>query len=236
MDTIAEQIQRRRMHGLYLSRKCEDITQLSRDLMGLHCWFHRNVAFSAVIRGADLMNWKHALTKTWLYRGTLHGVAYDDLPLLLAPHAGDQSFEQWMLRDLLSETQLREAVDRIISLMEDGVYSRTEMRKIFADDYDPKVIDYLFSSWGGIFVSLACQGKVAFRNMASRDFDLIDAQPLQMNDQVLLELLRRFFTAYGPATIADAMWFLGLDKRWFKGCRSWRRSPGWNISAMFTTM
>lgn len=213
MDIIAEQIQRRRMHGLYLSRKCEDITQLSRDLMGLHCWFHRNVAFSAVIRGADLMNWKHALTKTWLYRGTLHGVAYDDLPLLLAPHARGQSYEQWMLRDLLSETQLREAVDKVISLMEDGVYSRTEMRRIFAEDYDPKVIDCLFSSWGGIFVPLACQGKVSFRNMASRDFDLIDAQPLQMNDQVLMELLRRFFTAYGPATIADAMWFLGLDKK-----------------------
>ena len=122
-----------------------------------------------------------------------------------------------MLRDLLSETQLREAVDKVISLMEDGVYSRAEMRKIFAEDYEPKVIDYLFSSWGGIFVSLACQGKVAFRNMASRDFDLIDAQPLQMDDQVLLELLRRFFTAYGPATIADAMWFLGLDKKVVQG-------------------
>ena len=213
MDIITEQIQRRRMHGLYLSRKCDDLTQLAHDLMGLHCWFHRNVAFSALIRGANLENWKHALTKTWLYRGTLHGVDYDDLPLLLAPHAKDRSYEQWMLRDFLSETQLQEAVDRIISLMEDGVYSRTEMRKIFAYDYDPKVIDYLFSSWGGIFVSLACQGKVAFRNMASRDFDLIDAQPLQMTDQVLLELLRRFFTSYGPATIADAMWFLGLDKK-----------------------
>ena len=217
MDTIAEQIQRRRMHGLYLSRKCGDITQLSRDLMGLHCWFHRNVAFSALIRGADLMNWKHALIKTWLYRGTLHGVAYDDLPLLLAPHADDRSYAQLMLREFLSETQLQEVVDRIISLMEDGVDSRTEMRKIFAHDYDQRVIDCLFSSWGGIFVSLACQGKAAFRNMTSRDFDLIDAQPLQMDDQVLLELLRRFFTAYGPATIADAMWFLGLDKKAVQG-------------------
>ena len=213
MDSITEQIQRRRMHGLYLSRKCDDLTQLSRDLMGLHCWFHRNVAFSALIRGADLTNWKHSLTKTWLYRGTLHGVDYDDLPLLLAPHAGDQSYEQWMLRGFFSETQLQEVVDRIIRLMEDGVYSRAEMRKIFAHDYDSRMIDYLFSSWGGIFVSLACQGKVAFRNMTSRDFDLIDAQPLQMNDRVLLELLRRFFKAYGPATIADAMWFLGLDKK-----------------------
>lgn len=213
MDIIAEQIQRRRMHGLYLSRKCEDITQLSRALMGLHCWFHRNVVFSALIRGAGIMNWKHALTKTWLYRGTLHGVDYDDLPLLLAPHAADQSYAQWMLRDFLSETQIQEAVDRVISLMEDGVYSRGEMRKIFAPDYEPRVIDCLFSSWGGIFVSLACQGKVAFRDMTSRDFDLIDARPLQMNDGILLELLSRFFTAYGPATLADAMWFLGLDKK-----------------------
>ena len=74
-----EWILRKRMHGLYLSRKCEDIVQLSRELMGLHCWFHRNVAFSALIRGAGINGWEHALTKTWLYRGTLHGVAYDQL-------------------------------------------------------------------------------------------------------------------------------------------------------------
>lgn len=42
-----EQIARMRYHGLYLSRTCPDITALSRELLGLHCWFHRNVAFSA---------------------------------------------------------------------------------------------------------------------------------------------------------------------------------------------
>ena len=83
MEIIAEQIQQRRMHRLYLSRKCEDITSLSRDLMGLHCWFHRNVVISALIRGAGLANWKHALTKTWLYRGTLHGAAYDYDPRVI---------------------------------------------------------------------------------------------------------------------------------------------------------
>jgi hypothetical protein len=83
MDKMTEQILRRRMHGLYLSRKCGDITQLARELLGLHCWFHRNVVFSALIRGAKLTGWKTELTKTWLYRGTLHGVDYADLPLLL---------------------------------------------------------------------------------------------------------------------------------------------------------
>jgi hypothetical protein len=83
MDKVIEQILQRRMHGLYLSRKCDDIVELSRELLGLHCWFHRNVAFSALIRGAELAGWKNALTKTWIHHA-LHGVAPDDLPTLLA--------------------------------------------------------------------------------------------------------------------------------------------------------
>lgn len=206
MDKIKEQILRRRMHGLYLSRKCEDITQLSHELLGLHCWFHRNVAFSAFIRGAGLAGWKTALTKTWLYRGTLHGVDYDDLPLLLSLHSNDAC--TW----LLGEKQLMKVADRVISLMEDGVYSRAEMRRIFAYDLDEQTIERIFSPWGGIFVYLARHGKVAFRNMTSRDFDLIDAEPTQTPDEVLPELLHRFFAVYGPATLSDAAWFFGLTK------------------------
>lgn len=37
MDRQTEDILRRRMHGLYLSRSCWDIVELSRELMGLHC-------------------------------------------------------------------------------------------------------------------------------------------------------------------------------------------------------
>lgn len=206
MDKITEQILRRRMHGLYLSRPCDDIAELSQELLGLHCWFHRNVAFSALIRGANLKGWKTALTKTWLYRGTLHGVVFEDLPLLLGLHADDSC--EW----LLGEKQLRDVADKVVKLMEDGVYSRAEMRRIFALDLDGQTIDRVFSPWGGIFVYLARRGKVAFRDMTSRDFDLIAAEPTQTPEEVLPELLRRFFAAYGPATLADAAWFLGLWK------------------------
>lgn len=201
-----EWILRKRMHGLYLSRKCEDIVQLSRELMGLHCWFHRNVAFSALIRGAGINGWEHALTKTWLYRGTLHGVAYDQLPLLLALHS-DVSFN-W----LMDEERLRDIGDKVLALMEDGVNSRAEMRRIFAYELDKETIDALFSPWGGIFVFLARLGRVAFRDMKSRDFDLIAAEPTLTPAEVLPELLRMFFAAYGPATLADAAWFLGIWK------------------------
>ncbi len=208
MDKATEDILRRRMHGLYLSRSCPSLTRLSRELLGMHCWFHRNVAFSAVIRGAGLTGWKTALTKTWLYRGTLHGVDYDELPLLLALHQ-DEAPWAWFG---LSDGEIARVVERVTILMEDGVYSRSEMRKLFAGDFPSETVERLFSPWGGIFVYLARRGKVAFRSMTSREFDLISAEPTLTAQEALPQLLRRFFAAYGPATLADAAWFFGLEK------------------------
>ena len=208
MDKTAELILRKRMHGLYLSRKCGDITQLSHELLGMHCWFHRNVAFSALIRGASLTGWKNALTKTWLYRGSLHGAVYEELPALLALHAGNVSFA-WLG---VNEDQMKEITGKVLGLMEDGVYSRAEMRRIFAYDYDGETIGRIFSPWGGIFAYLANQGKVAFRDMTSRDFDLISAEPRHTPEEVLPDLFRRFAAAYGPVMLADAAWFFGFWK------------------------
>ena len=208
-----ENIIRRRMHGLYLSRPCAGLKPLAHELLGLHSWFFRNVPFSALIRGADIWGWKTALTKTWLYRGTLHGVLPEDLPELLAISAGEQKdgYFSWLEKAHGAE-MLNDIADEVICLMEDGVYSRTEFRQIFADRYEPEVISHVFSPWGGIFVYLAHLGKTAFRDMTSRDFDLISAEPSQSFAEVLPGLLHRYFTAYGPATLADAAWFFGISK------------------------
>ncbi len=200
-----EQIIRQRFHGLYLSRQCADIVALSHKLLGLHCWFHRNVVFSALVRGADITGWKHRLTKTWLYRGTLHGVAESDLPTLLALHKGDSWPSRYYGRQLVEDVG-----EEVLRLMEDGVYSRAEMRKIFSQQYEPKVIEAMFSPWGGVFVHLAGLGLVAFRDMTSRDFDMIDAEPAGTPEEVLPELFGRYLKAYGPATLDDAAWFFGF--------------------------
>jgi len=192
-----EEILRRRMHGLYLSRQCDDLVALAHELLGLHCWFHRNVVFSALIRGADLHGWKTALTKTWVHHA-LHGVAFEDLSDLLAIRACSTA---------LSDFELD-----VLRCMEDGVFSRTEFRRLFAGQYDGLFIERAFSSWGGVFVGLAQKGLVAFRDMTSRDFDLISAEPTRTKDEVLPELLHRYFAVYGPATLTDAAWFLGLCK------------------------
>lgn len=204
MEGKTEEILARRMHGLYLSRKCDDIENLAHNLLGMHCWFSRNVPFSALIRGADISGWKDALTKTWLYRGTLHGVCYNDLSLLLSLHTDDNC--AWILESERLEQLSRE----VINLMEDGVHSRSEMRLIFSSTLDSDTIGRAFSPWGGVFVYLARRGKVAFRNMKSRDFDLIDAPPLFTKSEAIDRLLPKYFAAYGPATLADAEWFFGV--------------------------
>ncbi len=204
---LTEHIRRRRMHGLFLSRRCEDIVTLAHELLGLHSWFYRNVPFSALIRGADITGWKTLLTKTWLYRGTLHGVAFEDLQQLLALHSDDS----YLFRYFGTEA-VKAFAEEVLRYMEDGVYSRVEFRRIFDGDYEPGFIDAMFSPWGGVFVYLARIGKVAFRDMASRDFDLISAEPTETRDEVLPGLLRRFFAVYGPATLADAAWFFGYWK------------------------
>lgn len=200
-----EQIIRQRYHGLYLSRQCFDISDLSRELLGLHCWFHRDVVFSALIRGAEITGWKHALTKTWLYRGTLHGVVYDELPKLLSLHKS----ESWLHR-YYDERLINNIAEQVLRYMEDGVSSRAEMRKLFAEFYEPKIIETMFSPWGGIFVYLSGLGKTAFRNMTSRDFEMIDAEPVYTKEEVLPELFRKYLEAYGPATLEDAAWFFGF--------------------------
>jgi hypothetical protein len=215
---FTDDILRKRMHGLYLSRSCEGLAALSRELLGLHGWFTRNVAFSALIRGADITGWKTALTKTWLYRGTLHGVNYEDLPELLALHAGGEPY----LARFFGQATVDRVAEEVLRYMEDGVSSRAEFRRIFSREYDEKTVEAMFSPWGGIFVQLARAGKVAFRSMASRDFDLISAEPTQSFDEVLPGLLRRFFTVYGPATLADAAWFFGF---WAAEAKKLRELP-----------
>ena len=208
-----EEIICRRMHGLYLSRQCTDLETLAHELLGLHSWFYRNVPFSALIRGVDIHDWETALTKTWLYRGTLHGVNYEDLPMFLALNARESKdgYFSW-LASIHGESKISDIADEVMRLMEDQVCSRKEFRKIFAGKYAPDLIDNIFSPWGGIFVHLARLGKVAFKDMTSRDFTLIGAEPSQSFDEVLPKLLRRYFSAYGPATFADAAWFFGLNK------------------------
>lgn len=132
---------------------------------------------------------------------------YEDLPQLLALHPGDSYLVHYF-----GQETVESFVDEVLGYMEDGVFSRAEFRRIFSRQYDAKWIDVMFSPWGGIFVYLARLGKVAFRDMTSRDFDLISAEPTQTADEVLPELLRQFFAAYGPATLADAASFFGFQK------------------------
>lgn len=114
----------------------------------------------------------------------LHGVAFEDLPDLLALHADPRP--------------LTDFERQVLAAMEDGVCSRAEFRLLFAQQYDRQFIERAFSPWGGVFVGLAQKGLVAFRTMTSRDFDLISAEPRRTPQEVLPELAPAVFRRLRP--------------------------------------
>lgn len=212
MDKTTEQILRRRMHGMYLSRQCDSLYELARELLGMNSWLHQNVVFSAIIRGAPITGWNSELTKTWLYRGTCYGAVFDQLPLLLAIHSDDRPWDCFRFGD----DAVDQAAERVLSLIEDGVCSRNEMYQIFYNEYDAETANRLISSGHGILFYLARRGKVAFKSMTSRDFDLISAEPTLTPEHAIPQLLRHYFKTYGPATLSDAVYFLGLNGKYAK--------------------
>jgi hypothetical protein len=198
-----------RLHRLYITRSCRDLERLSSELLGLHSWYFNNVKYSAQLRGADTANWENRLVKTWTIRNTLHAVPYTDLPMYL----GTKDRPAWLARQY-GEQFIADLEEEVLALMEDGVTSRAELRRIFWNRLDARELDEVFSPWGGIMVTLAVKGKVAFRSVSSREFDLIDT-PIMPHEDALAELTARYFAAYGPAQLSDAA-FSGIPQKELK--------------------
>jgi len=64
-----ENIIRRRMHGLYLSRRCDDLETLAHELLGLHSWFCRDVPFYEKRIESAASQWVESII--WRTRGAI---------------------------------------------------------------------------------------------------------------------------------------------------------------------
>lgn len=149
---------------------------------------------------------ERTLVKLWGQRGTLHLYASRDWPLLCAARSINRT---WNERQVADEEQARHEVliEQVAALLrERETLGRSDLRAAGLDLNDDH-----FSAWGGIFADLvrrgyACHaGRVGNEgHFAHRERWLPDLvwQPPSA-DEANAEVMRRFFAAYGPATIQD---------------------------------
>jgi Winged helix DNA-binding domain len=164
------------------------------------------------------LNEERSIVRTWLMRGTLHVVAGDDLGWmlgLLGPvfAAGNQARHAQLGLDLVTKSKGAAAMRRILS--EAGPLTRYEIvdrLRRYGVRLDPKTQAPIhLIAYAGLH-GVLCSGPD--RDDGAPTYVLIEdwigktsALP---RERALGELARRYFAAYGPATLEDLVTWSGL--------------------------
>ncbi|MBQ4579389.1 MAG: winged helix DNA-binding domain-containing protein [Clostridia bacterium] len=219
-----EELLLHRLQGQHLLSPGDDP---ARDLCGMQAQFLRNAVHALRIRTDALST--EGLVKTWTLRGTVHLIPEKDLPLYIrtcgtAEDVCQSGWYQWTAGRGWANPPEREAelARMTVAAIASGVDTREGLREhLRACGMTDSEEARAFNPWGGLIAELANIGVLAFR------VDMLDAaRPDETKryrllapftpvaeDAARLELLRRYFAHYGPATLRDAANFF----RWTQG-------------------
>ncbi|MGM9679885.1 MAG: DNA glycosylase AlkZ-like family protein [Eubacteriales bacterium] len=198
-----------------------DIMTVVRDLCGIQAQFTANALHALKIRCTDYdeSTVSDGLVKNWTVRGTVHIFAESDLPLFIRCNNGkdyrrnewtDRSF--WNQRDTWALTPERQKYfsEIIVSAVEAKSRTRDELKELCRlSGMTPSEESSLFDPWGGGIRELCERG---FMNCTVQEKKAYTASPIFTpipDEEAGQEIARRYFTHFAPATLHDAMYFLG---------------------------
>lgn len=215
--TAAELLIYRLNNQHLLSPGCDPAT----DLCGLQAQFLRNAVHALRIRSSEVF--VDDLVKTWTLRSTVHLVPERDLPLYIR-HCGSaedvcqSGWYSWTAGRGHANPPEREVELARLSLeaIKAGIDEREALRLHLRDCGMTEAEEArVFNPWGGMIAELANIGAIAFRVDMADNFHPVEAKRYRLltpfepmpEDTARLELARRYFTYYGPATLRDAAYF-----------------------------
>ncbi len=213
-----EELKRRQLTGQYLITPSDTMTVV-RDLLGVQAQFMANAFHSLKIRCHDFSEETASikLIKNWTIRGTVHVFSEHDLPLFMHCNNGAdyrkndwQGYRFWNSRDTWALTPTRQKFfsEIMLSALESGEKTREELKEIcLANGMTEPEKDSMFDSWGGGMRELCERGFLNYTVSEKKTFCLAPPFTPIPEEEAKLEMARRYFTNFGPATIHDAMYF-----------------------------
>lgn len=204
--------------GQHLTCPAEQETVV-RDLCGVQAQFLSAALHALAIRTGGAVE-PEKLVKSWTIRGTVHLFSPADLPLFLhEDRTHDLRPVDRMVGDEFITLERKEYFARLIlEQLARGVSRREDLKAAcFAAGMTGREGESVFNSWGGTLRALAETGKITHRVDLDKAFQLCPPFTPMEEGPARLELARRYFSHYGPATVRDAAYFFGKPQREVRG-------------------
>ena len=215
-----EEIKLRRLAGQHLLAPADTQTVV-KDLCGVQAQFLSHALHGLSIRCTKVNT--DGLVKSWTNRGTMHLFSVDDLPLFL--HEGRTHFLR-PVDTLESDAYItadRKAyfADLIVDAVAQGIDERETLKAVCVKaGMTESESQSLFDPWGGTIRALCETGRICHKVQEKKAYQLCPAFEPMAEDKARIELARRYFTHFGPATVKDAAYFFGTTqtkvKSWLK--------------------
>ena len=223
-----EEILLRRLTGQHLIAPADKLS-VARDLCGVQAQFMSNALHALRIRSSGLDGGTAAdgLVKNWTLRGTVHVFAESDLPLFI--RAGDYRKNEWSAPNwwnsrpdwALGPERQKYLSDVVLTALAEGPLTREELKAACrAEGMTPEEEQSMFHPWGGGVRQLCERGFMHYAASERKEFCLTPVFEPIPEHEAKLELAKRYFANYGPATIKDAAYFFGTTqtevRRWLE--------------------
>ena len=215
-----EEIMLRRLAGQHFLTHADTQTVV-KDLCGVQAQFLSHALHGLSLR-CDEVN-TDGLIKSWTNRGTMHLFSVDDLPLFL--HGGRTHFLR-TVDTLESDAHIsseRKAyfADLIVDAIAQEIDEREALKTVCekAGMTESESLS-LFDPWGGVIRALCETGRICHKVQEKKSYQLCPPFEPMAETSARIELARRYFTHFGPATVKDAAYFFGTTqsrvKSWLK--------------------
>ena len=207
-----EEIKIRRLTGQHLLTPA-DAQTVVKDLCGLQAQFLSHALHGLSIRTTEVRT--DGLVKNWTNRGTMHLFSMEDLPLFL--HEGRTPFLR-PVDTLESDAYIsaeRKAyfAELIVDAVARGINEREVLKTICEKAGMGELEEKsLFDPWGGLIRALCETGRICHKVQEKKAYQICPAFEPMAEEPARLELARRYFTHFGPATVKDAAYFFGTTQ------------------------
>jgi Winged helix DNA-binding domain len=161
---------------------------------------------------------KRSLVKTWAMRGTLHLLAAEDLPLyvaVLGPRWDDPG-GAWLRGFGVTKEQYGAILENVPKALGARPQTREQLADKLAELAGPEIRERVLEGWGSLLKPSARRGDLCFGPNRGRNVTFVRPDRwlrglLRVDgEEARREVVRRFLSAYGPATADDLGRWLGF--------------------------